>query len=50
MAASQGHPANLGWIAPQRNALGGVSVVVLDAKIGNKQAFEAFQTRLGSKS
>jgi hypothetical protein len=35
MAECQGHVRNLGRIAPQRNASGCISVVVLKRKIGN---------------
>jgi hypothetical protein len=45
MAGCQGHSANLGWIAPQRNASARISMVVLHAKIGNKRATERDQQK-----
>jgi hypothetical protein len=36
----------LGWIAPQRNASNGISVVVVRRKIGNNGLYLAFLTRL----
>jgi hypothetical protein len=36
MARGQGHRVILEWTAPQRNAQLRISMVVLDAKIGNK--------------
>jgi hypothetical protein len=40
MAKTQGHRANLGWIAPQRNASTHISMVVLPREIGNKRALQ----------
>jgi hypothetical protein len=49
MERCHGHSSNLGRIALQRNVRTGISMVVLRAKIGNKQALETFSTGLRSE-
>ena len=47
---SSRHHANLGWIAPARNARSCISMVVLGAKIGNNEPLEAVLNRAEIRS